>query len=294
MKLGIAIPLLAVPGGRWPVPSWQDVKERAVTAERIGFDLVVIEDALSWPTQELVGGAWESVSLLGGLAEATSTIRIGHSVLNAPYRPPGLVASIATTLDEMSGGRYVLGIGAGNTPDADYVAFNLEADHRYTRFVEGLEVVHHLVRHGHAEVEGRFHRADDARLVLRGPREQGPPIVVGAGGPRMKRAAARFADQWNWWTPPGDLTGVSDHLDELARACEEVGRDPTTLTRSLDCYFPLVEDDPSDAATLEALGGLAELGIDEVRCYLPKQPTQLDTLHSIEAMTDVVAAVHRG
>ena len=293
MHLGLAIPLLALPGGRWPVPRWDDIRARALAAERTGFDLVVVEDALSWPLEDAVGGAWESVSLLGGLAEATATIGIGHSVINAPYRAPGLMAKIAETLDEISGGRYVLGIGAGNTPDADYAAFGIPADPRVSRYEETLEVVHRLLKDGHATVAGRFHRVQDAHLVLRGPREQGPPIVAAAGGPRMKRIAARWADEWNWWTPPGDLSAVPDHLEELERACEEVGRDPGSMRRSLDVYLPVVEGDPSDDAVAETLLGLGELGIDEVRCYLEKQPTVEAWLEAIEGMRGVVERVHR-
>ncbi len=232
MRLGVAIPLLVAPEGRWPVARWADIRARAVTAEQVGFDLVVVEDTMSWPLEAITGGAWESVSLLGGLAEATSTIRIGHSMLNAPYRAPGLVARIAETLDEMSGGRYVLGIGAGNSPDADYAAFGIPAEPRFSRFVEGLEIIATLLRQGRATVDGRFHQVADARLVLRAPRQQGAPIVVGAGGPRMKEAAARWADEWNWWTPPKDLGGVADHLGDLDRACEDVGRDPASSASS--------------------------------------------------------------
>lgn len=290
--MGVAIPLLVVPGGRWPVPRWVDIRARASAAEAAGFDLIVVEDVMSWPLEDVTGGAWESVCLLGGLAAATSTIRIGHSMLNAPYRAPGLVAKTAETLDEMSGGRYVLGIGAGNTPDADYAAFGIPADPRVSRFVEALEIIATLLRDGQATFDGRFHRVADAKLVLRGPRRSGPPIVVGAGGPRMKDAAARWADEWNWWTPPNDLGEVAGHLADLDRACEDVGRDPESIRRSLDVYFPIVDGEPTDDAITERLLSLAALGIDEVRCYLEKQPTQRDWIAAIERMGGVVDEVH--
>lgn len=292
MRLGMAIPLLVAPGGRWPVPRWTDIRARALAAEAVGFDLVVVEDVLSWPLEDITGGAWESVSLLGGLVEATSTIRIGHSVMNAPYRAPGLVAKIAATLDEMSDGRYVLGIGAGNSPDADYAAFGIPADQRYSRFVESMQIIAALLRDGHATFDGRFHQVSDAQLVLRGPREHGPPIVVGAGGPRMKEAAARWGDEWNWWTPPNDLSEVPGHLADLDRACENVGRDPGSIRRSLDVYFPVVDGEPTAASVAQQLLSLGELGIDDVRCYLEKQPTERDWLAAIEGMADVVDQVH--
>lgn len=295
MRIGVAIRLLSLPGGRWPVPAWEDVRAQAVAAEDAGFDRVVVEDGLSWPLEEVTGGGWESVCLMGGLAQATSTIGLGHSVLNAPYRSPGLTAKIAETLDEMSDGRYVLGIGAGNTPDADYAAFGLPAEPRFSRFAETLEIIHGLLKDGHATFDGRYHQAQDAKMVLRGPSGQGPPIVVAAGGPRMKRLAARFADEWNWWASKAeDREGIPDHLDDLERACEEVGRDPETLTHSLDVYAPFAEGEPTDEQVASELLALGELGIDEVRCYLERQPTHEGTLESIRAMGTVVDLVHRG
>lgn len=295
MRIGVAIRLLALPGGRWPVPGWADIRAQAIAAEDAGFDRVVVEDGLSWPLEEVTGGAWESVCLLGGLAQATTRIGLGHSVLNAPYRAPGVTAKVAETLDEMSAGRYVLGIGAGNTPDADYSAYGIPAEPRFSRFAETLEIIHDLLKQGRSTLDGRFHRTEGAEMVLRGPSGHGPPIVVAAGGPRMKRLAARFADEWNWWaSKPEDRAAIPEHLADLERACEEVGRDPGSLTRSLDVYAPFSEGEPSDERTAAELLALGELGIDEVRCYLQREPTHEATLESIRSMAPVVDLVHRG
>ncbi len=296
MRIGVAIRLLTAPGGRWPLPTWDDIREQAVVAEDTGFDRVVIEDALSWPLEDITGGAWESVSLLGGLAEATSTIGLAHSVINAPYRAPGLIAKIAETLDEMSDGRFVLGLGAGNTPDADYTAFGIPADPRFSRFAESLEIIHDLLRYGRSTFEGRFHTTQDAQMVLRGPSGEGPPIVVAAGGERMKRLAARFADEWNWWVSnEEDVERITDHLDDLERACDEVGRDPATLGRSLDVYAAALGDgDQTDEDIARKLLSLGDLGFAEVRCYLDRQRTHADTIASIRAMSPVIEHVHAG
>lgn len=295
MRIGVAIRLLGLPGGRWPVPSWEDVREQALVAEEAGFDRVVIEDALSWPLEEVTGGAWDSMVLMGGLAEATSTIGLGHSVINAPYRSPGLTAKLAETLDEMSDGRYVLGIGAGNTPDADYAAFGIPADPRFSRFAETVEIIHQLLKTGSSSFDGRFHRTQDAQIVLRGPRGDGPPIVVAAGGARMKRVAARFADEWNWWVSSTDeVARLTDHLDDLERACEEVGRDPATLTRSLDVYASALEGAETDEDVAAGLLAIGELGFDEVRCYLDRQPTHEATVEGVREMATIVELVHTG
>lgn len=304
IRVGLAIELSGRPGWRVEAPSFGFVREQAQTAERAGFDLVVVEDALSFPFDDITVGAWESVVVLSALAEATTTIRLGHSVINMPYRAPGHLAKIAGTLDEVSGGRYVLGVGAGNTPDADYRAFGIAADHRYSRFVESLEIIHAMLRHGRAEFDGRHHVVEGAELVLRGPRPAGPPIIVGAGGPKMIRAAARFADGWNWWANPhATPQQIAPLVEELDRACVDVGRDPSTISRSLDLYFPVapsgwdVERDgeapeADDDETVDALLAYARLGVSEIRCYLPRRVSPSERLQTIEAMTGVVARVH--
>lgn len=307
MRIGLAIELTGRPGWRIEPPSFDHVRSQGVLAERTGFDLLVIEDVLSMPLDDVTVGAWESVVVLSALAEATTTIRLGHGVVNAPYRSPGHLAKIAETLDEVSGGRYVLGLGSGNTPDADYHAYGIPADRRYSRFVEYLRIVHDLLRHGSAELDGRYHTVRGAQLVLRGPRPAGPPIVVGAQGPKMLRATAQLADEWNWWVPPfATPDQVRPLTEELTRACEEVGRDPDTLGRSLDVYFPVApsgwererDGDPpqvSDADVVESLLAYGELGIGEVRCYLPRRGvTPQQRLEAIEDMADIVAQVQQG
>jgi alkanesulfonate monooxygenase SsuD/methylene tetrahydromethanopterin reductase-like flavin-dependent oxidoreductase (luciferase family) len=301
----LAIELGGRPGWRVEPPTHDDVRARALLAEEVGFDLVMVEDQLSVPMDDVTVGSWESVVILAALAEATTKIDLGHSVVNAPYRRPGHLAEIAATLDEVSGGRFFLGIGAGNTPDADYHAFGIPADPRYSRFVETLQIVHDLLRTGTSTFEGTYHVTRGAELVQRGPREGDIPIIVAAGGPKMMRTAARLADGWNWWAVPfADPDDMRPRIDELERACEEVGRDPATLDRSLDLYFPVApvgwdrEDagDPPPATaeqTAEALLAYRDLGVSEVRCYLPRRNlAHDDRLPAVEAMADVVELLH--
>jgi len=305
MRIGLAIEL----GGRkgWLVepPGHDDLRARALLAEEVGFDLVMVDDQLSSPLEDITVGGWNSVAVLAALAEATSRIELGHSVANAPYRHPGILAQIAATIDEISGGRFYLGIGAGNTPDADYASFGIAADPRFSRFVETLQVVHELLRTGTSTFQGTYHTTSNAELPLRGPRDGNIPIIVAAGGPRMMRTAARLADGWNWWAMPfANPEDMAPRIQELERACEEVGRDPATLDRSLDLYFPVApvgwdraaDGDPppvSAEQTAEALLAYGDLGISEVRCYLPRRGlTSAERLPAVEAMADVVSLVH--
>jgi alkanesulfonate monooxygenase SsuD/methylene tetrahydromethanopterin reductase-like flavin-dependent oxidoreductase (luciferase family) len=303
MKIGLYIRLLGRPGTQLPPPSWPSVRDQALAAEAAGFDLVALEDALLYADDDGPVGAWESVSMVAAVAAVTSTIGVGHAVMNSPYRAPALVAKIATTLDEISGGRYVFGIGLGNTPD-DYPRFGIDADPRYSRFAEAIQIVHSLLKTGRADFEGRFYRAPGAELVLRGPRLNGPPIVIAAGKPRALRLVAEYADEWNWWVSERDPTALRATVEELERACSDVGRDPATLRRSLD-VFSVVAGEGRDgagdalqiggspAAIADSLVAYGELGFSEVRISLVA-PEGLPRNQAIASMHEVVERVHAG
>ncbi len=299
MRIGIVIGLHGRPRH---TPSWRQVRDQVLIAEAIGFDLAVFEDALLITADGQPSiGYWESVSIVGAVAATTTRIEIGHSVINAPYRSAGLTAKIAETIDEISGGRFFLGIGLGNT--SDYEHFGIPADRRYSRFAETIEIIHGLLRTGSVDFTGAYRFARNAELTPRGPRPGGPPIVIAAKGPKMLRLTARYADGWNWWSSGRpDLGALRPILAELDRACEEIGRDPATLQRTLDVYSvdPLgrfagreepIGGDPS--AIADALLGFAEVGVEEVRVNVGPLDS-LDALpRAIEALADVVDEVHR-
>lgn len=302
MKIGLYIRLFGRPESEPPAPTWASVREEALAAEAAGFDLVVLEDALLYPGDGGSDGVWEAVSMAAAVAAATSTIGVGHAVINSPYRAPALTAKIAATLDEIAGGRYTFGLGLGNTPD-DYPAFGIDADPRYSRFAEAIQIIHRLLRGGRVDFEGEYYRAHGAELVLRGPRPS-PPIVIAAGKPRAMRLVARYADEWNWWTVSRDTATLRELVAEMERACEEVGRDPASLRRSLDVFsvaVPGVPDLPADADGLQingppesmadALLAYDELGFAEVRVNLRVPPSTRRT-EAIGWMQEVVELVH--
>lgn len=306
MKIGLYIRLLGRPQTEPAAPSWSSIREQALAAEASGFDLVVLEDALMYPDETGAAGVWESVSIAAAVAAATSTIGVGHAVINSPYRVPALTAKIAATLDEIAGGRYTFGLGLGNTPD-DYPLFGIDADPRYSRFAEAIQIIHGLLRDGRVDFEGEFYRARGAELILRGPRPAGPPIVIAAGKPRAMRLVARYADEWNWWTSERDgMVTLRELAAAMDRACEEVGRRPTTLRRSLDVFSVAVPGvpppDPDSTelqisgppgAIAEALLAYGELGFAEVRLNL-RAPASASRPEAIAWMKDVVALVHAG
>jgi alkanesulfonate monooxygenase SsuD/methylene tetrahydromethanopterin reductase-like flavin-dependent oxidoreductase (luciferase family) len=302
MRIGLIAQLHGRPGGDHH-PSWASVKQLAVTAEAVGFDMFVFEDVLMYRGEEHTDGCWESMTIAAALAEATSTIRFGQSVVNAPYRAPALTASMATTLDEISEGRYVLGVGAGNSPESDYVGFGFPTDQRYSRFAEWIEIVSTLLREGRVDHSGRYWSANGAELVLRGPSPTGPTINIAAGGPKMLALAAQYADEWNWWgwdeTIDDIAARIGPTMAALDEACESIGRDPGDLVRTLDVYSvvpPGMSDDGSNmeqpvSGSPEAIAGfigeLGALGFTEVRVDLTDKTPQ-----GVEAMAAVVDRVH--
>lgn len=305
MRIGIQLGMHGHAGRHpHPAPGWGNILEQVRAAEEAGFDLVVLEDALLDGGMD-THGYWESTSLAGAVAAISSDIGIEHSMMNPPLRHPALIASVAATLDEISGGRYALGLGAGNTP-ADYEAFGIAADRRYSRAAESIEIVHSMLRTGSVAFDGT-HFTASGELAPQGPTPGGPPIVVGATGPKMIRLAVRFADTWNSWSPePQTLDAFRPMVEELDRACEELGRDPGSIARSIDVAVdphalagepagglsPYLVSGGSDEIA-EGLLRFGELGIGEVRCMLwpDRHPDGRPEL--VAALADVVREVHR-
>ncbi len=172
---------------------------------------------------------------------------------------------------------------------------------------EDLEIIHELLKSGKVDFAGEYWSARNADLVLRGPRPQGPPIVIAARGPKMMQLTARFADEWNGEVPVEQGPSVETFrpmVAELERACQEVGRDPATLRRSLDIQVDqlgLYDEGEKPIAgsseeIAEAILAFQEIGVDEVRCYpyWPMPETPGDRQKMIESMAKIVDLVHTG
>ncbi len=310
MRLGLINQLHGRPDGATPAPSWRSISERAAAAEAVGFDMFVFEDALLYRSEAATDGVWESVVIAAAEAATTSRIDLGQSVVNSPYRTPAMTAKIAETIDEVSGGRFVLGIGAGNTPNSDYEAFGIPTDRRFSRFAEAIQIIHGLLKNGQVDFEGEFYSVKRAELVLRGPRKNGPPINIAAGGPKMLQLVARYGDAWNWWGWDETLEQITTRLrpiiDLLELACEAEDRDPSTLVRTFDLYTVVPEEFSNRIGNSESLQverpvtgtsaeiaeyilSLGELGLEEIRCDVwPKE------IAAVEAMQPVVEIVHTG
>ena len=276
-------------------PRWADILAMATTAEMIGLDAVWVSDHLGFGDADGEWhGAWESWTLLSALAAATRRVRLGTYVTAGPLRNPALLAKMAETLDEVSAGRLVLGLGAGwNEPE--FTAFGVPFDHRFDRFEDALRILTSMFRTGRADHVGRYAQARGARLQPRGPRPGGPPIMVGAAGPRMLRLSAELADEWNaGMRTPEELVPLLARVDE---ACAAAGRDPATLPRSAEALvrtIPASDGRPPEhrelrgtpAAIAAELRRYADLGVAHVQVQLrPNTPA------AVEALLPVVEAL---
>ena len=214
--------------------SWSDLAAMARRAEELGFDSLWVMDHLlvrlplpSWETHPI--GVWECWSLLAALAASTERVELGAFVSCLGFRNPALLAKMAETIDEISGGRLLLGLGAG-WHEEEFAMFGYPFDHRVGRFEEALPIISGLLRDGQVDVVGTYHRARRCELRPRGPRPRGLPILVGATGERMLRLTARYADGWcSEWT--GTATAIPPVRERVDAACVAVGRDPATLER---------------------------------------------------------------
>jgi alkanesulfonate monooxygenase SsuD/methylene tetrahydromethanopterin reductase-like flavin-dependent oxidoreductase (luciferase family) len=170
--------------------------------------------------------------MLSALAAATSRVELGTLVICGGFRNPAMLAKMADTIDEISGGRLILGLGAGYH-DAEYRAFGYPPDHRYSRFAEAIQIIHTLLRHGSVDFRGEYYQARECVLQPRGPRPGGPPIMIGAKGQKMLGLVSQYADGWNTISRGRSRPdALRPALSMVDAACKGIGRDPSTLERS--------------------------------------------------------------
>ena len=275
---------------------WAEIRDLALRAEAIGFDTV-------WSPDELIGrivpdgprfGFWDGIAIPAALAAATSRIKIGTWVMSSLHRNPGITAKAAATIDEISGGRLVLGLGAGH-PGSGAQAFGLPEDHIYQRFEEALEIVVPLLRAGRADFAGTYHAARDLVQAPTGPRPGGIPILLAGHGPKGYRHAARLADIWSCYAEErSDAAELGPRVVDFEAACAEVGRDPATIGRSAGVVVAPLEPVGASGMFGTMIGGSAEQIADAFRSIRTAGYTQLElmlhpqTAPALEAMTPVL------
>jgi alkanesulfonate monooxygenase SsuD/methylene tetrahydromethanopterin reductase-like flavin-dependent oxidoreductase (luciferase family) len=301
LKVGVVLPLYEDPEtGR--SHRWTELRAMARLAEAVGFDTVWVPDELLWRVSDWPGprGWWECVAMTGAVAEATERIEVGTWVLSANQRNAALTVRAVETLDELSGGRFVFGLGAGSG-DAEAKAFGLPLDHVVSRFEDALEIIMAMLRTGRADHDGPYHQARDLDSRPRGPRSGAIPLMLGAGGPRTIALAARHADIWSYYaqerSAPAEFT---PRIRQLEAACTAIGRDPATIGRSAGIVV-----EPTDATGSQAMGlgvpvrGSADQVADAIRAFATVGVTQVEcmlwpaTIATLEAMAPVLERLDR-
>jgi probable F420-dependent oxidoreductase len=290
MRIGVQLPEV-----ERHVP-WAENLAMARAAEEVGFDSIWIGDHLLYREDDDERGPWEAWTMLAALAAATERVELGPLVACTAFHPPGVIAKMAATIAEVSGGRFVLGLGAGWN-EVEFRAYGLPYDHRVSRFEEAFTIVRGLLAGERVTLDGRFFQTEDLALVPR-PAAR-PRLVIGSNGPRMLAATLPHVDAWNtWFDSYGNTPGGFEELnDQITAAARDAGRDPAELERSACVLVALDEatgernwgeETPPVAGSAEEIAAtlreLNEAGADEI--IVVADPI---TEGSIRALGQVVA-----
>jgi probable F420-dependent oxidoreductase len=288
------------------VVRWPEYVAMARAAEDAGFDSLWLGDHLLYRYEDGTSrGPWEVWTMLSAIAASTSRIRLGPLVAATAFHAPPMLAKLAATVDEISGGRLILGLGAGWN-EAEFRAFGFPFDHRISRFEEAFTIIRTLLQDGSIDFDGTFFQARDCELLPAPSRPGGPPLMVGSVGPRMLEITLPHVQQWNVWYRQSENTpaGLEPILREVDKACAAVGRDPGTLekTSAVLVRLPggtgrLTKYDESEVAPLEGtaaqiadrLREFGAIGLAEVQLVV--DPI---TIESVEALRPVLAELDRG
>lgn len=290
-------------------PQWADYVAMARLTEDAGFDSLWFVDHLMYQNDASglsPQGAWECWSIIAALTAVTSRVRVGSLVSPTSFRNPALFAKMADTIDEISDGRLILGLGAGWN-EIEYRQFGFPFDHRFERFSEAFTIIEGLLREGHIDFEGRYYQARDCELRPRGPSIGGPPIMIGSQGPKMLRRTLPTVPMWNGWLAGDDSYSEAypPLREQIDAACLEVGRDTESLERTVSVSvdptgnrdFPkhwYIQNDQSATRPLTGtaediaanLRRFGEMGVSQVQIY-PIPPT-LATIEAIAGIQEVM------
>jgi F420-dependent oxidoreductase-like protein len=278
-RIGLQIPNFTYPGVA-PGDLFERVAAQAVAAEASGFDTVFVMDhffqlpLLGPPELEM----FEAYTLLGGLAARTQSARLGTLVTGVTYRNPALLAKQVTTLDTISGGRALLGLGAAwNDVEHEGYGFAFPpVRERMDRLDEALAIIKAMFTEDRPSFHGEHYQIEQALNVPRPVQAGGPPILIGGGGEqRTLRIAAKYADMTHWFAL--GLETLLHKKEVLERHCEEIGRDPGTIELTMGAPVVVTSSDAEAKAFLEAIPeerrpyvavGSPEQVADRIRPYI--------------------------
>jgi alkanesulfonate monooxygenase SsuD/methylene tetrahydromethanopterin reductase-like flavin-dependent oxidoreductase (luciferase family) len=299
MQIGVQLPEV-----EWEV-TFPELIEMARTAESVGFDSLWLGDHLLYRLDVGDRGPWEVWTSLAAIAATTSTIRLGPLVASTSFHAPAMLAKMATTVDAISGGRLILGLGAGWNR-REYDAFGFAYDHRVSRFAEAFTIIRTLLREGSIDFHGDYYDADHCILHPRSS-EAGPPLMVGSIGARMLDITLPHVDAWNmWWSQYGNsvegFRREKERIDPLlvaaGRRVDDVEATAAVLVK-LDGGTGRQMGDYDDYNTVRPLTGTADELADQLREFEAAGATHVQlvvdpiTRDSIEWLADVLVAFRR-
>ena len=298
LKLGMTLLSMEDPASG-EAPRWNDLKRRAELAEAVGFGTVWVADELQWESEGWDGARnwWECVAIVGAVAAITEQVEIGTWVLSALHRNPGVTARAAEAIDEISGGRFIFGLGSGHA-GRQGEAFGFPSDYTVSRYEEALAIITELRDDGVSTFDGDYHRTKDQVL---GPRSLGDrriPLMLAGHGPRTMGLAVDNADIWSAYaTESSQPEAFEAMMTQLNDLCEAAGRDPASLGRSIGIGVAAPGAKPSgwlaDNGTVQ---GSAEQIIDTFGRFVELGCTRLEIMaaggqeSTIEGLGPVVAA----
>jgi probable F420-dependent oxidoreductase len=300
LKVGIQLPEVEREV-RWP-----ELLDLIRAIEDLGFDSLWVGEHLlyRWPDRE-PRGPWEAWTLMGAIAAVTSRVEFGPLVACTNFHNPALLAKQAATIDEISGGRFVFGLGAGWN-EAEFRAFGFPFDHRIDRFEEAFTIIRTLLRDGVIDFDGRFYQARDCELLPRPARPDGPPLLIGSRGPRMLAITLPHVDAWNVWFSDTDNRpdGVPALRELVDDACRAVGRDPGAVGRTVAVQVRMPGgqgriDGSGHASRIQPLEGPTERIADELRAYAREGISHVQLVvdpidrTAVTALAPVLAALER-
>jgi len=280
LKIGIQLPEVEYEY------TWPQLLEMARIAEDIGLDSIWVGDHLMYPATATkpARGPYEVWTTMAALAAATERVQIGPLVASLGFHSPPMIAKKAATIDQISNGRFIFGIGSGWN-EAEYRGYGFPFDRRVSRFEEAFTIIRELFATGSCDFHGEFYDIEGAMLFPNPVQAGGPPLMIGSKGSRMLAITLPHVQMWNAWHHDYGNTreGLAELLADIDRACEAVDRDPATLIRTI---CPLVQltggqgrpsgsgevvppIDGTDAHVLAAeLTAYAEMGVGHVQLVL--------------------------
>jgi alkanesulfonate monooxygenase SsuD/methylene tetrahydromethanopterin reductase-like flavin-dependent oxidoreductase (luciferase family) len=212
-------------------PQFSDILGISTVASQIDIEGLWFADHFSFTSEDDLRGSWDAWTLMAAIAARVPDVLVGPLVACTAYRNPGVIAKMTEMIQDISGGRFILGLGAGwHRPEYDQ--FGIRFEPRVSQFEEALQIIQGLVRDGKADLQGTHYQANAAVNLPRSAAGHETPILIGSSGDRMLGLLARYADAWNtcWY---GSTNGLPEKIAKLDAACEAAGRDPATVVRTI-------------------------------------------------------------